>query len=178
MKRDVRPPGWSEYEAIASIIDGVDAVTKEYERIWGVGRLDLLVSNELREKFRKQQKRFNDAITDHNLESVKKSGDAFKRAWHVLGNAAVDAGHFPLRPEVWEISMPDGSVAAFVRTNAEQANITREGRYLQVWTMEEIARVIAKFPEVAIAKQTFPGATVQSVKNKNTWKVEDEQIPF
>jgi hypothetical protein len=37
-----------------------------------------------------------------------------------------------------------------------------------------------KFPEVAVAKATFPGATVQAVRHKRDaeYKVADEEIPF
>lgn len=180
--RDSRPPGWAEYDAIQSVIDGLDQVAREHEAKWGVGRLELLVSDELRERFRKQQFRLNAAIGEHDLDAVRKSGEAMRRAWGVLEVSAIEAGQKPLEAEVWEIVMPDGRVAAFVKTNAEAAVATRSGRYLDVWTMEEIARVIYKFPEIALAKQTFPGASVISARHKNLpdpidWNTGDE-IPF
>lgn len=177
---DLRPPGWEEYDAIQSIIEGVDEVTRQHEAVWGVGRLDLLVSDELRVKFRKQIDRFNAAIYDHNLDAVRKSGEAMKRAWITLAEAAIAAGHKPLEPEVWEIAMPDGKVIAFTKTNAEAAVVTRSGRYLDVWTVEEVARIIHKFPEIALAKQTFPGAMIKSARVRPSvidWKIGDD-IPF
>jgi len=35
-----------------------------------------------------------------------------------------------------------------------------KGLACQIWSLEEIAQVIAKFPEIAFAKQAFPGAEV------------------
>lgn len=180
MIHDPRPPGWSEHKAMAVIIDGLDEVSRSYEAKWGVGRLDLLVSDELREKFRKQVIRLNQAIIDHDLEPLRKSAEAMKRAWVVLESAAIADGRKPLEPDVWEIPMPGGRVVAFTRTNAEAAAVTRSGRYLDVWTVNEIARVIDKFPEIALAKETFPGALVASVRTKLPavdWATGDE-IPF
>lgn len=178
--KDLRPPGWAEYDAIQSVIEGVDEVAKRYEAKWGVGRLDLLVSDDLREKFRKQQSRFDAAIMEHDLDGVRKSGAGMKRAWEALDLSAIVGGHQPLEPNVWEVAMPDGHVIAFVQTNAEAAVITRSGRYLEVWTVTEIARVIEKFPDIALAKQTFPGATVKAVRFKKPvdWSMGDEIPSF
>jgi hypothetical protein len=177
---DLRPPGWSEYDAIQSVIEGVDEVAKQYEAKWGVGRLDLLVPDDLREKFRKQQFRFDAAIMSHDIEAIRKSGAAMKRAWEALDAVAVECGNQPLELNVWEVAMSNGHVAAFVQTNAEAAIVTRSGRYLEVWTLAEVARVIDKFPEIALAKQTFPGATVKVVRFKKPvdWSIGDEIPSF
>jgi hypothetical protein len=178
--RDTRPPSWAVYDAIQSVIEGVDEVARQNEARWGVGRLDLLVADDLRERFRKQQRRLDDAISQHDLGAVSRAGEAMKRAWSALDQAARAAGHPELQPNVWEVAMPDGRIVAFVQSNAEAAILTRSARYLDVWTAEEVALVIAKFPEIALAKQTFPGATVKSARMKPRpidWAVGDE-IPF
>jgi transposase InsO family protein len=51
-----------------------------------------------------------------------------RRAWTALEAAALEAGHAPLAPEVWETRMPDGSVLAVVRTQQEAHALARDGR--------------------------------------------------
>lgn len=166
MKQSNKRIGWQEYDAIQAVIDGVDQVAQGMERKWGVGRLELLVEDDLREKFRRQQRRFNEAITEHEVHKVRQAGSAMRRGWEVLDAAATKAGAKELELSVWEIRMPDGRVAAFCRDNTEAFAATWTGRYVDVWTVEEIARIIEKFPEIAIAKQVFPGATVTNVRSK------------
>ncbi len=48
--------------AIRSVIDGVDHVAVEMENKWGVGRLRLLVDDDMRERFDRQAMLFNEAI--------------------------------------------------------------------------------------------------------------------
>lgn len=169
--------GWQEYDAIQAVIDGVDQVARTYERKWGVGRLELLVSDELREKFRRQLRRFNDAIQEHDAGKVKAAGDAMRRGWDALDRHATAEGAPLLDPAVWEIRMPDGRVSAFCRDNAEAHAVTWTGRYIDVWTIEEVARIIEKFPEIALAKQTFPGATVTNMRSKRIPEPYDD-LPF
>ena len=89
--------------------------------------------------------------------------------------AATEAGCAPLAPEVWEASGPDG-VIAIVRTNPEAYAVTREGRAAEVWTLDEVARVISKFRDsIGEAKRVFPGARVIDVRVRSIdWAVGDE----
>lgn len=169
--------GWQEYDAIQAVIDGVDQCAREMERKWGVGRLELLVEDDLREKFRRQLRRFNDAITERDVYKVRQAGAGMRRGWEALDGAAASAGAKQLDPEVWEIRMPDGRVAAFCKDNTEAYAATWTGRYVDVWTVDEIARIIEKFPEIALAKQTFPGVTVTNVRSKRIPEP-IEEIPF
>lgn len=161
-----QPPGQHDYDAIQSVIDGVDEVARQQEARWGVGRLELLVSNDLREKFRRQLKRFNDAITEHEVAQVRKSGEGMKRAWQALDQAATEAGAAPLSPEFWEVQLSDGRVIAFCRDRVDAFAVFRAGRYIDVWSTQEVMQLIEKFPEIALAKTTFPGATVVSARSK------------
>lgn len=155
-----------EHDAISSVVAGVDEAARLYETKWGVGRLELLVSDALREKFRKQLRRFNEAITASDVERVRQSGGAMRRAWEALDVAATQAGAAVCHPDVWEIGLSDGRVVALCRTRAEAFSVWYAGRYVDVWTGEEIARLIEKFPEIALAKSTFPGALVESARSK------------
>jgi hypothetical protein len=158
--------GWQEYDAIQSVVDGVDEVARQQEAKWGVGRLELLVSDDLREKFRRQLRRFNEAVTEHDVERVRQAGAAMRRGWEALDKAAAEAGAPTLDPDIWEIPLSNGRVVALCRGRADAFAAARAGRHIDVWTTEEIARVIEKFPEIALAKQTLPGALVERIRVK------------
>src|SRR5678816_873764 len=162
------------YDAIGSVVDGLDEVARQQEAKWGVGRLELLVDDELRTKFRRQLRRFNEAITDNDVERVRQSGAAMRRGWEALDQAATKAGAKPIDPEIWEINLADGRVVALCKTIPEAFAVSRSGRYIDVWTVEEIARLIEKFPEIALAKETFPGALVESARSKKVPEPTDD----
>ncbi len=67
---------------------------------------------------------------------------------------------------LWEVNGPDG-VIAVVRTNPEAHAAVREGRAVEVWTLDEVARVIASHRDtIGEAKRVFPGAEVVDVRVK------------
>ena len=60
--------------AIKSVIDGVDHVAVEMENEWGVGRLRLLVGDDMRERFDRQAQLFNEAIITNDVKAVRRHG--------------------------------------------------------------------------------------------------------
>jgi len=61
-----------------------------------------------------------------------------------------------------------------VQTPQDAHAIAISGRYLEIWTLDEVARLIAAFPEIAQAKQIFPGARVQAARRSDLdWKTGD-----
>ena len=86
------------------------------------------------------------------------------RAWLALDAAATAAGQTKLSPQVWEIALADGSVAAIVASNDHVAAVRAEGRQLAIYTLDEIARFLSAYPDVAKAKATFPGSEVTRVE--------------
>lgn len=166
---------WS-VNRVTAIVDGVDAVAASMEAKWGVGRLRLLVDDDLRERFDRQRRKFNKAIWSGELADIERQADGMRKGWQALDRAAEQAGARPLAPEVWEVRLDDGKVAALVRTAAEAHKVAREGRYLAVYTLDEIARLIQAYPEVARAKEVFPGALVEDVRARAEdidWEVGD-----
>ncbi|NBT33015.1 MAG: hypothetical protein EBT13_14235 [Rhodobacteraceae bacterium] len=79
-----------------------------------------------------------------------------------------------LSPDVWEIPLADGSVAALVRTSAEAGKLAREGRAMTVWTVEELANVINSQQLINRAKAVFKGAAVVQIRHKQPKFVEDD----
>jgi hypothetical protein len=71
-----------------------------------------------------------------------------------------------LDPKVWEVDLPDGSVAVIVRDDEAAEAVDRLGRKVQVYTLGELANLIHGFPSLVKAKQVFPGATVEAVRRK------------
>jgi hypothetical protein len=171
-KPDTRPLGspnsWARtpgtYISAQAHIGGVDHVAVTMEAKWGVGRLRLLVSPELREKFDRQDYLLNQAIWHGDVEDVRREAARMTTAWQALDRAAEDAGSAKLNPVVWEVALADGTVAAIVRDASEARAVTADGRRLAVYTMEEIARILSHHSAVNQAKLTFPGATVTAVR--------------
>jgi len=155
---------WSQtpamYIAGQAEIDEVDVVASEMEKRWGVDRLRLLVGVELREKFDRQRFLFNQAIWHGDLEELRQQARRMIAAWRALDRKATEAGADKVSPSVWEVPLPDGSVAALVRENGDVRHVMAEGRLVQVYTLEEIGRLIHALPTVMAVKETFHGAKV------------------
>jgi hypothetical protein len=168
----VRPLGsersWARthgtYISGRAYIDGADETASEMEAKWGCDRLRLLVAPDLREKFDRQRYLFNQAIWHGELEEVRREAGRMVNAWLALDRAATAAGKQPLAPEVWEVPLEDGSVAAIVQDYAQARSVVAEGRAVSVFTLEEIGRLLSNYPEVAKAKMVFPGATITAVR--------------
>lgn len=168
----VRPLGdersWARthgtYIAGRAYLDGADETASEMEAKWGADRLRLLVGPELREKFDRQRYLLNQAIWHGELEEVRTQANRMVTAWLALDRAATAAGKQPLERQVWEIGLADGSVAAIVPTNEHARLVNAEGRQVSVFTLDEIARLLSGYPELAKAKLTFPGATITAVR--------------
>jgi hypothetical protein len=156
-------------------IDGVDAVANECERVWGVGRLRLIVPVELRAKFDAQLDHLDTAIREADITELSLQCAKTCFAWRSLHNAAVEAGCQALSPDVWEVGLPDGTVAAIVRSSPEAHAVVREGRRTQVYTLSEIAQLIHGFPQLVRAKEVWPGAEVVRAGSRS--QVFDDEIP-
>jgi hypothetical protein len=162
-------------------IDGVDQLAVEMERTWGAGRLRLLVDAEWREKFDRQRVKFNKAVWEGDLEDVHRETARMAAAWRKLHTLALDANAAQLAPQVWETALDDGRVVAIVRDISEAQHIASSGRRVDVYSLEEIGRIIQAFPEISKAKTTFPGATVIAARGPDDplRSLElDDSIPF
>ena len=149
-----------------SFIDGTDEVARAMEAKWGVDRLRCLVSDELRARFDSQRVKFHDAISDGELADVEREALRMRKAWEVLDRAAEDSGATGPSDRVWEVALPDGSVAAIVQDTDGYQVAMASGRALKVYLIEEIANLIHGFPDLAKIKDEFPGAKVVSVKGR------------
>ena len=154
------------YLAGRAAIDEADALEVELEMLWGRGRLQLLVSEELRLKFYRQKYLFSNARWKGELIDVQRESRRMVLAWKALDKAAKEAGHSHIDPAVFEVTLADGTVAAIVKEPDLANKVSLDGRKLNVYTLEEIGRMISAFPELVAVKQAFPGATVEQTKMK------------
>lgn len=168
------PPTKSETaQSIAGMIGIVDERARDVNRQWGMNRLPNLVPAEWQEKFRKQKRAWEMAcfecsgsLMPDDRDRVNKQGEAMLRAFDKLEQLARDAGHMPSQPDWWEFELKDGTPVMLVRDRAEMSQIDPRGRAVQIWSLEEVSDIIAKFPMIATAKECFPGAeTIQCRTN-------------
>ena len=172
LKQDLRPLGspqsWAKtpgtYISAQAHIDGADQAALAMEQRWGAGRLRLLVSPDLREKFDRQRYLLNQAIWHGDLEAVRIQSARMVAAWTALDGAAEGCGAPKLDPAVWETRLEDGTVVAITRTPEDARAVVASGRKLVVCTLEEIGRLLSRYPQIAETKLIFPGATVEAVR--------------
>lgn len=149
-----------EYIVGRSFLDGVDALAVTMEAKWGNGRLRLLVSQELREKFDRQRYLLNQAITAGTLEMIRREAPRMVNAWKALDQAAEQAGANQLPPGVLEVTLDDGSVVAIAQ---DYDSRLAKGRAVAVYTLDEIGRILSRYQALNVVKLTWPGATVVKV---------------
>jgi hypothetical protein len=174
--------------AIDQIIRTVDAHAQEMNRRWGHNRLPHVVPIEWTERFVEQKRRWQMAcfecvgsLLPADLDRVRVQGDAMLRAYAKLEELALAGGIAPAQPGVWEFELADGQRALLVRTDAEMSQVDRP-RDVRVWSLEEIARIIERFPELVLAKQLFPQAEVIQLRTDRKVRelIDDElsEFPF
>jgi hypothetical protein len=147
-------------------VDELDLVAIDMERKWGCGRLRLLVDTVMREKFDRQRYLVNQALRHGDLQDVIAQSRRMIAAWRALDRAAVAAGKPELDTQVWEVTMPNGAVAAIVRDPHQAGKVAAQDRSVRVYTLEEIGHLIHGFPELSKAKTVFPGAYVEKVRTR------------
>jgi hypothetical protein len=152
------------YIAAQASIDTADQVATQMELKWGCGRLRLLVSAELCERFDRQRYLFNQGVWHGDLEMVRREASRMIAAWRKLDQAATEMGAAPLSPTVWEITLKDGTVAAIVPDNQQAHAVVAQGRRVAVYSLAEIGRMLEDYRAVSAAKLTFPGASVEAIR--------------
>jgi hypothetical protein len=117
----------------------------------------------MREKFDRQRYLFNAAIWHGDLGAVRREATRMVTAWLALDKAATAAGKAAISPLVWEVALADGTVAAIVSSDDHARSVIAEGRSVAVYTLDEIARLLSAYPDIAKAKLIFPGAEVITI---------------
>jgi hypothetical protein len=151
-----------------SLTEGLDYLAREMEIKWGVDRLPLLVSDQMRAAFYRQKDLLDEALQSGDLTLIDIQVGGMKRAWQALDQEATRSQQPVLSADIWEVRLPvSGRVVAIVKTSAEAHAIARPD--LETWTITEIAQLIDGMDEsVAKIKQLFPGAEVTAITKKET----------
>lgn len=173
---------------LVGYFEAVDGARIEAEKKWGTGRLELIIGKldpALLARFRGQQARWrstleaawkSDFLSRDTLTAVDQKAGAMQRGWAALDTLAQEAGQRPIAPWVWEARLGDGSVVAFVETDAEASKVIAEGRHLHVYTVREVAALIDMIPgALKLAKVEFPGAKIQK---PDPYRRSGEAIPW
>jgi hypothetical protein len=146
-----------------AILAPLDAVATAMERKWGVGRLQTLVDEEWALKFQSAATKLNLAIAGIDLNGIREKAEVMRRGWVKLDELATAAGHQPwVRPDVWEVQAPNGTVYAIVRTDIDQRNAEQKDG-VATYTLAEVAKILQAWDEdgqVSILKAQFPDARV------------------
>lgn len=180
-------PSPSDCATLQSWFEGVDHARSTMEVKWGTGRLELLVDDQLRAKFRRTQASWSrayqaaweaDMLTRDLLAAVEDRAGGVRKAWAALDAAAEEAGHRAIAPFVWEVHLATGEVAALVQTDAEASKVIADGRYLVVYTAREIGNLIDALPAaLQMAKVHWPGAKFLGAGDR-AWVAQGDEIPF
>jgi len=174
------------YLAGRAHLDGVDHLAAAMEAKWGIDRLRLLVSTDLRERFDRQRLKLNHAIRQGTLDDVVREAPRMTAAWTVLDREAEKAGAAPCDPDVLEIAMPGGMVAVVVKdlADARKVQSQADGRRVAVYSHDEIGRILERFRDLHEVKVSFPGAEVVAVRPLeprdplDAVEAFDDSIPF
>lgn len=155
------------YIAGKEALDGADYLGVEMDRKWGVGRLRLLASGVLREKFDRQKYLLAQARWEGTLEDVKRESQRMVTAYGALDAAAMASGASPVDDSFWEVGIPtgvlEGAVLAIVKNDEAMPKVTAavEGRNVIVMTLDEVALYIGQDRDLLEIKKTFPGAQIK-----------------
>lgn len=162
------PRAWAKahgtYIAGRAYLDEADKWAADMEAKWGCGRLRLLVPPELREKFDRQRYLLNQAIWHGQLEDVRVQSGRMVNAWRAADAAAEASGAGKLDLRIMEVVLDSGVVAAIVPDNDHARLVRAEDRRMDVWTLEEVGRVLSAFPTIGKIKESFPGSEVVRCK--------------
>lgn len=175
MKPGAPPP--ETHTIIAAIRDMVETVNQraaDANRRWGHNRLPHLVGFDWLERFKSQKRKWETACFEcagsprpDDLATVRKHGEAMLRAYDKLDELAVANGYLPTPPQWWEFELADGTPVLLVRDRHEISQVDPQGRACQIWSLEEVAQIIAKFPAIVLAKEAFPGAEVTQMRTSS-----------
>lgn len=167
-----------QIDATTAMIQAVHRKGRDMDEKWGTGRLPALVPIEWAERFGRQKAKMSVASHQFDEEEIRRHGEAMIRAYDKLDELAMQAGHRPGPPDVWEFMAGDELILLCRDiSRVRQARELAAGRKCQVWSLDEIANVIRAHPALAAAKDAFPGSTVESIRPAIPWSDLDDELP-
>jgi hypothetical protein len=171
--------GDSRAETCRAAVNSVDAVARELEMKWGIGKLEELAAPNLAVKFEQARQNFSEACQLDDSEYLVQKANNLITGWRKLETTAIEAGHKPGSAEVWYGIAPedcDEYNFAIVKWGSDAAAIDRD-KYPIVYTLDEVCRIIKSFqqPLVEAAKTTFKDSKIIDIKTGGNL---NDKLPF
>ena len=165
-------------QVINAAVRSLDAVARDAEVRWGIGKLESLADPELAARFEQARVRLNAALNGDDVNEVVARCKDMVKGWKILEKRVSDAGHKPAVFRVWYHKADDGRKYAFVQDPADATLVDDDAI---AYTLDEIARLLdQRFQTINKVKEHWPGAEVTKVKPKTKTKIEDlnDDVPF
>jgi len=164
---------------MVAALNKLDATARAMERKWGAARLPSLVPDDLAARFYNQHRKVAEASHAHDDATTVEQAERMLSAWQYLDAEATRLGAEPIHPSVWEV-VSGGKVIAIVRDEDEAAAVDPGDRYVTVYTLAEIARLLEANPTVCAIKERFPRSQVIEPRTRppDTFWERGDDIPF
>ena len=133
-----------------------------------------LVSVEMQNKWQAQQDKLNEAIQSSNIKNVEQLVSGSIRGYEALEKEAERLGHKPHSPEVWEVMHPESKRKYIIAKTTSQARQATKPGYV-TYSLPEVVRILEGQQLVNKLKETFPGAEVNNVKEREDF---EDVMPF
>jgi hypothetical protein len=171
--------GDSRAETCRAAVNSVDAVARELEMKWGIGKLEELAPPNLAIKFEQARQNFSEACQLDDSDYLVQKANNLITGWRKLETTAIEAGHKPGSAEVWYGIAPedcDEYNFAIVKWPSDAAAIDRN-KYPIVYSLDEVCRIIKSFqqPLVEAAKTTFKDSKIIDIKTGGNL---NDKLPF
>jgi len=180
VKEDIIPPlreTNGEWVWRARMAGALDTLVSKLEREWGFDRLPRLVSPETRERFVSAQDMHRQATMAG--EDMAELDAMMMRAWRALEAEARAGGYEPLPGPLLTVQADEaerGTICICQDDTHAQAVLARakaEGWNAEVWTVEEVGRVLKGASPSAEIKAAFPKA-----KGVRRGQLIEDEIPI
>lgn len=188
-KRAPEAPGsiWREFSGSDKQADRVRAAMAEHDRVcskfeteWGVGRLPEIAGPDLALKYLQQMDRLTMAMAERSVEKIEKACAGLCRAYPILAEAAIANGEQPISGDCFEAPMPDGSVIAICRTDAEAGAYAKKYG-VRSYSAREIGVIIAADDAgrwVGRVKDAMPDASISAISQNTLGASLNDDVPF
>lgn len=188
-KRAPEAPGsiWREFsgpdkqaDRIRAAIGEHDRVCAQYETEWGVGRLPEIAGPDLALKYLQQMDRLTMAMSERSVEKIEKACAGLCRAYPILAEAAIANGEKPISGDCFEAPMPDGSVIAICRNEAEAGAYAKK-HGVRTFSAKEIGVIIHADEAgrwLGKVKDVMPDASIKAISKKGHSASLNDDVPF
>lgn len=162
-------------QTINAAVRSLDAVARDAEVRWGIGKLERLADPALAVRFEQARIRLDNALRGDDVSEVVARCSDMIKGWRVLEKKVLAAGHKPQVFGVWYHRGDAGQKYAFVQDAGDAKFVDSDAI---TYTLDDVVRLLdTKHSFVNEVKQHWPGAEIESVKPKKREDFNDD-LPF